>query len=150
MARASRRLGLGRSSLSAHIKSLGDEMNQRLCIRVQGGMAITPAGSEAYRLLRPLMVRAGHCLSYFREAANDDPTQINVFVPGGFSGALIDHAIDRVGKAVMRQSPALWVASSYGSPDVADDNAIVMNFGATDLQSDESAEVIRDSWVLIR
>jgi DNA-binding transcriptional LysR family regulator len=150
MARASRRLGLGRSSLSAHIKSLGDELNQRLFIRVQGGLAITPAGSEAYRLLRPLMVRAAHCLSYFRAAENDDPTRINVLLPSGFSGALIDQAIDRVGKAVIRQSPALWVASSYGSPDAADDNAIVMNFGATDLQSDESAEVIRDRWILIR
>src|SRR5260370_42456813 len=113
MARASRRLGLGRSSLSAHIKSLGDELNQRLFIRVQGGLAITPAGSAAYRLLRPLMVRAAHCLSYFRAAANDDPTRISVLLPSGFSGALIDHAIDRMGQAVMRQLPAWAVASGY-------------------------------------
>jgi DNA-binding transcriptional LysR family regulator len=56
MARASRRLGVGRSTLSAHIKSLGEEFNQRLFVRVRGGLAITPAGSEAYRLLRPLMM----------------------------------------------------------------------------------------------
>jgi LysR family nitrogen assimilation transcriptional regulator len=150
MARTSRRLGLGRSSLSAHIKSLGDELNQRLFIRVQGGLAITPAGSEAYRLLRPLMVRASHCLSYFRAAGNDGPTQINAVLPNGFSGALIDQAIDRVGKAIIKESPALWVASSYGPPDAADDDALVLNFGGADLQSDASASVIKDRWVLIR
>lgn len=149
MARTSRRLGLGRSSLSAHIKSLGDELNQRLFIRVQGGLAITPAGSEAYRLLRPLMSRAAHCLSYFRAAENDQPTRINVVLPSGFSGALIDDAIGRVGKAVMRQSPALWVASNYGPLDADDDSAIVMNFGTTEVPSGEATEVVRDRWVVI-
>jgi DNA-binding transcriptional LysR family regulator len=150
MARASRRLGLGRSSLSAHIKSLGDELNQRLFVRVQGGLAITPAGSEAYRLLRPLMVRASHCLSYFRAAGNVDPVQINVMLPNGFFGALIDQAIDRVGKAVIQQSPALWVATNYGPTDPADDNALVLNFGGAELESEASAAVIHDRWVLIR
>lgn len=151
MARASRRLGVGRSTLSAHIKSLGDEFNQRLFVRVQGGLAITPAGNEAYRQLRPLMLRAGQSLAYFRAAATLPPNPINVLLPSSFSGALIDQAIELVGKSVIEHSPELWVSPSYGSPEHVENGALMLDFERQRRSEDDEAMTrIPDRWILIR
>jgi LysR family nitrogen assimilation transcriptional regulator len=152
MARASRRLGVGRSTLSAHIKSLGDEFNQRLFVRVQGGLAITPAGSEAYRLLRPLMLRAGQSLAYFRAAATQPPNPVDVVLPRDFSGSLVDQAIELVGKAAIGRSPELWVSPTYGSPEIVADGSLILDFeGRKSPSQDESPQLrIHDRWILIR
>lgn len=152
MARASRRLGVGRSTLSAHIKSLGDEFNQRLFVRVRGGLAITPAGSEAYRLLRPLMLRAGQSLTYFRAAATLPPKPVNVLLPGGFAGALIDQAIELVGNAAIERAPDLWVSPCYGLPEHVDHGSLVVDFtGRLPPPQDSDSEIrIHDRWILVR
>jgi DNA-binding transcriptional LysR family regulator len=152
MARASRRLGVGRSTLSAHIKSLGDEFNQRLFVRVRGGLAITPAGSEAYRLLRPLMLRAGQSLAYFRASATSPPNPVNVLLPGSFSGALIDQAIELAGKAAIEHAPELWVSPCYGSAEHVEEGALVVDFTGrrAPSESDDPEIRIHDRWILVR
>lgn len=152
MPRASRRLGLGRSTLSAHIKSLGDEFNQRLFVRIHGGLAITPAGLEAYRQLRPLMARAGYCMAYFHDAyASTPPKIIKVAMPAGFSGALIDQAIGVVGKSVIGRSPATWVMPAYGT-ERDDGGALVLNFGGlkSTVSAGQSSTRISDRWIVVR
>jgi DNA-binding transcriptional LysR family regulator len=152
MSRASRRLGLGRSTLSAHIKTLGEEFGQRLFVRVHDRMTLTPTGIEAYGQLRPLTVRAGYCLAYFRSEAANPPTQINAVMPVGFPGALIDEAVCSIGRTVVGHSPATWVSPIYGSRQQADKDALNFSFGglAAPSESSEFVTRLRDRWVVVR
>ena len=149
MSRASRRLGLGRSTLSAHVKALGEEFNQRLFVRVHGGLAITPAGIEAYGQLRPLMVRAGYALAYFRSGAAVPPSPINAILPAGFPGALIDEAVGAVARAVAETSPATWLCPAYGSARDPDREALHFRFGAVAAFAEDPA-CVRDRWAVVR
>ena len=149
--RASRRLGLGRSTLSAHIKSLGEEFNQRLFLRVQGGLAITPAGMEAYRQLRPLMVRASYCLAHFHADAKTTPLYVDALLPNGFPGALIDQAVALAGTTIADGSSA-WVSPAYGIGRQADEDLLDFDFvglDSLDAVSGPSAK-IRDRWIVVR
>jgi DNA-binding transcriptional LysR family regulator len=151
MTRASRRLGLGRSTLSAHVKSLGEEFNQRLFSRIQGGLAITPAGMEAYRQLRPLMVRASYCLAHFFADAKTPPGYVDALLPNGFPGALIDQAVALAGTTVAKCSSG-WVSPAYGIGRQADKDFLDFNFvglGSLDAVSGPSAK-IHDRWIVVR
>jgi DNA-binding transcriptional LysR family regulator len=150
MTRASRRLGVGRSTLSAHIKSLAEEFNQRLFVRVRGGLSLTPACMEAYAQLRPLMVRAGYCLKHFYSGDPELPTYVNAALPVGFPGALIDLAIGQSGTAIASRS-ATWLAPVYGNAK-SDGDSLLFSFvgseGATAIHGPSSR--IQDRWVMVR
>jgi len=149
---ALRRLGLGRSSLSAHIKSLGDELAQRLVVRLQNGLAVTPAGREAYRLLRPFMEHAAYCLAYFRSGAEAAPERIAVILPPGYAGAMFDQALTQVARSAMQRARSIWLAPTYGRSGQGDKNGLVIDFGdKRDRQAgDVNVHVIPDRWVLVR
>ena len=59
VARASIRLGLSHSTISAHIKATSDELGQKLFNRPHGGLILTAAGLETYNKLKPLVTHAG-------------------------------------------------------------------------------------------
>lgn len=151
IARASRRLGLGRSTLSAHIKTLGEELNPRLFARGRDGLAITPAGLEAYGQLRPLMVRAGYCMTHFHSNATPPPRYVNAVVPHGFPGALIDRAIVLAGKAIADRS-ATWLSPAYGIARQIEQDALVFGFGGLGHRNNVATPGtrIRDRWVVVR
>ncbi len=151
MARASRKLGLGRSTLSAHIKALSDEFNQRLFVRVHGGLAITPAGIEAYEQLRPLMARAGYCVAYFRAAETAQPEIVTVSIAKGFSGALIDQAVDALGKRVIEHALTTWVLPAYNA-EHGDRSGLELQFGGLQPpgKSSPSTVSIRDRWIVVK
>ncbi|MET4385429.1 DNA-binding transcriptional LysR family regulator [Bradyrhizobium sp. F1.4.3] len=152
VAPALKRLGLGRSSLSAHVKSLSDELAQRLVIRLQGGLAITPAGREAYRLLRPFMEHAAQCLAYFRGGDEAAPKRIEVVLPQGYAGAMFDQALVQVARSAMKRACPHWISPKYDRPDQADKNGLVIDFG--DKRAGRSwpadVHVIVDRWILVR
>jgi len=150
VAPALKRLGLGRSSLSAHVKSLSDELEQRLVIRLQGGLAVTPAGREAYRLLRPFMEHAAHCLAYFRSGEEAGPKRIEVILPQAYAGAMFDQTLVQVARSAMKRMRPHWISPKYGRSDQADRNGLVIKFG--DKRAGRSADVhmIADRWVLVR
>ena len=151
MSGASRRLAIGRSTLSAHIKSLAEEFNQRLFVRIRAGLAFTPAGLEAYAQLRPLVIRAGYCLPHFSSKAPSPPRYISVILPTGFPGALIDQAIGHVGTSIANSS-ATWVYPAYRNPRSTDVDGLSVKFvGLDDAGAlGGPATVIRDRWVVIR
>jgi len=152
VASALKRLGLGRSSLSAHIKSLSDELNQHLVVRLQAGLAVTPSGRQAYRLLRPFMEHAAHCLAHFRSGEVDAPKRIEVLLSQGYAGAMFDKAIGQVARSALKYERPLWISTKYCGPDRCDKTGLIVGFGdkracptgATD------AHVIPDRWVLVR
>src|SRR4051812_6358284 len=53
VARASLRLGLSHSTISAHIKATSDELGQKLFNRLHGGLILAAAGLETYNRLMP-------------------------------------------------------------------------------------------------
>ncbi|MBC9879901.1 LysR family transcriptional regulator [Bradyrhizobium sp. INPA01-394B] len=149
---ALKRLGLGRSSLSAHVKSLSDELGQRLVIRLQGGLAVTPVGREAYRLLLPFMEHAAHCLAYFRSREEAVPRRIEVALPQECAGGMFDRAFIGVARSAMRRVSPYWVTPRYGRSEPTDRSALVVNFGDKRSGGPKSADVhvIADRWVVVR
>jgi DNA-binding transcriptional LysR family regulator len=151
MTRASRRLAIGRSTLSAHIKSLAEEFNQRLFVRIRGGLSFTPAGIEAYAQFRPLMLRAGYCLAHFHSDNSAFPKYVYATVPAGFPGALIDQAIGYAGTITASRS-ATWLSPAYRNATSTDEDSLVISF----LDSQSANDVrgpgarIRDRWVVVR
>lgn len=152
VAPALKRLGLGRSSLSAHVKSLSDELAQRLVTRLQGGLAVTPAGREAYRLLRPFMEHAAHCLAFFHSGRETAPARIEVVLPQGYAGAMFDQALVQVARSAMTRVSSHWISPAYGRPEQAERNGLIVSFGDKRAGADGAADVhvIADRWVLVR
>jgi DNA-binding transcriptional LysR family regulator len=151
MSRASRRLGIGRSTLSAHIKSLAEEFNQRLFLRIRGRLSFTTAGMEAYAQLRPLIIRAGYCLAHFHSDNAGLPKCVNATLPAGFPGALIDQAIGHAGTIIASRS-ATWLSPAYRNASSTDQDSLFVGFvgsrSATEVGG--SSRKIRDRWVVVR
>ena len=149
---AARRLGLSRSTLSAHIKTLGADLNQRLFDRVPKGLGLTHAGIEAHDHLRPLMMRAGYCLAHFHSEALAPPVHINIVLPSGFPGALMDRAIARTGRAIADRQPATWMSPIYGLARQRDPGTWAFDFraGPTGAALRKPNARIRDRWVVVR
>ena len=68
VARAAERLGVGRSTVSAHAKAIADEIGHHHFRRQQGGQIVTDTGLEAYGQLRALLLQATFAFEHFRSA----------------------------------------------------------------------------------
>lgn len=146
VARASVRLGLGHSTVSAHSKLVAEEFGQRQFSRIQGGLVVTAAGLEAYHRLRPFFGSALFCINYFRSGTHQRPIGVSVSMPFGFPGSLLDVAVDRVSKQTASALPEYCILPAYGrSPAPGDGPTFV--YGSLDSSRPTS---IRDRWILIR
>jgi LysR family nitrogen assimilation transcriptional regulator len=154
IARASARLGLGHSTVSAHSKLISEDLGQSQFSRVQGGLVVTPAGLEAYGRFRAIMARSVFCLRYFRTADLPPVRFAPVRMPPGFPGSLLDIALDRVTAATAAAAPELCLLPRYGDlqAGILADSAAAFDYLAWDSEAatHERDRWVRDRWVIIR
>src|SRR5260221_4545675 len=113
VARASLRLALSHSTISAHIKATSDELGQKLFARLQGGLIVSPAGLETYNKLKPLVPYGGLCIGYFHAGRSARPAPLKVVMSSGFPGSLLDIAVNRASRKLFVQNPEQWILPAY-------------------------------------
>jgi DNA-binding transcriptional LysR family regulator len=146
VARASSRLGLGHSTVSAHTKLIAEELGQDQFRRLAGGMVVTPAGLEAYYRLRSVAMRAAFCLRYFRGGATRPPVYRSIRMPAGFPGSRLDAALDLASAELATLAPEICLLPAYGG-DPARPAELAFQY-AVDAAGSET--ILRDRWILIR
>jgi DNA-binding transcriptional LysR family regulator len=148
VARASLRLALSHSTISAHIKATSDELGQKLFSRLHGGLVVTPAGLETYNKLKPLVTCAGFCIGYFHAGLFASPAPLKVAMSSGFPGSLLDIAVSRSGRKLFIQNPQQWILPAYAHDDVSHSNALVLRNGG---QGGAHGFIqVSDRWVIVR
>jgi DNA-binding transcriptional LysR family regulator len=148
VARASIRLGLSHSTISAHIKAASDELGQKLFNRLHGGLILTAAGLETYNKLKPLVTCAGFCLGSFHAGLSAPPVPLKVAMASGFPGSLLDIVINRLGRKLFAADPQQWILPAYASDDSAQGGALVLRNGGKG--GTHSLIQLEDRWILVR
>jgi DNA-binding transcriptional LysR family regulator len=95
VARAAERLGVGRSTVSAHAKIIADEIGHHHFRRHQGGQTGTDNGLEAYGRLRALLLQATFAFEHFRSGNPRTPSFMTVRMPSGFPASVLDRVLER-------------------------------------------------------
>ena len=95
VARAAERLGVGRSTVSAHAKIIADEIGHQHFRRHQGGQIDTVSGLEAYGRLRTLLLQATFAFEHFRSANPLTASFTTVRLPFGFPASAFDRVLER-------------------------------------------------------
>lgn len=139
--RASERLKVGRSTVSAHAKAIADEIGHHHFRRSNGQVVVSEAGLDAYSRLRPLLAQAAFCLSYFRSGNRLGPLHIPVLMPPGFPGSPLDRAVDRASVRLVKAQPHLCLLPTYADRAPGDNE---LAFAYVD------GDGIADRWLLVR
>jgi DNA-binding transcriptional LysR family regulator len=145
VARASKRLNVGHSTVSAHSKLIAEEIGRHQFNRTPGGFTVTAAGLEAYNRFRAFVAHASFCINYFRSAVTAPASFVTVAMPSGFPGSMLDVAVRKVSAKLARTAPEICLLPAYGEVSPADD-LLGIYYGEPELD----AHTIRDRWILIR
>jgi len=145
VARASKRLNVGHSTVSAHSKLIAEEIGRNQFCRTPGGFTVTAAGLDAYNRFRAFVAHASFCINYFRSCAATPASFVTVAMPSGFPGSMLDVALRKVSAKRARISPEICLLPAYGEVSPADD-LLGLYYGEPELD----AHTIRDRWILIR
>lgn len=139
-------LGLGPSTISAHVKAIEEALGQRLFDRSSGGMISTAVGSEAYHRFRPLLTRFAFCVDYVRRCSPRPPREVDVILPEGFAGTPFDFALGAVSRAIVQHDPDLCLLP--GPPkSPAKNDAVRVSYIEP---GRHGSGLVRDRWVLVR
>jgi len=145
VARASKRLNVGHSTVSAHSKLIAEEIGRNQFSRMPGGFTVTAAGLEAYNRFRAFVAHASFCINYFRSSVATPASFVTVAMPSGFPGSMLDVALRKVSAKLALTSPEICLLPAYGDVSPADD-LLGLYYGEPELD----AHAIRDRWILIR
>jgi DNA-binding transcriptional LysR family regulator len=145
VARASKRLNVGHSTVSAHSKLIAEEIGRNQFSRTPGGFTVTAAGLEAYNRFRAFVAHASFCINYFRRNVAAPASFVTVAMPSGFPGSMLDVAVRKVSAKLAETSPEICLLPAYGAVSPVDD-LLGLYYG----QPDCDAHAIRDRWILIR
>lgn len=148
VARASLRLGLSHSTISAHIKATSDELGQKLFNRLHGGLILTAAGLETYNKLKPLVTCAGFCLGSFRAGLSTPPVPLKVVMASGFPGSLLDIVVNRLGRRLFAEDPQQWILPAYAPDDCAQGQTLVLRSGGKG--GAHGLIQLEDRWIVVR
>src|ERR1700738_2098234 len=140
VARAAERLGVGRSTVSAHGKLVAEEIGPHHFRRHQGGLVVTEPGLEAYGRLRALLAHASFCIEHFRSANPRTPSFVPVQLPFGFPGAVLDQVLERAS----RRLAGVCLLPSYSK------TAPTEELGFSYLPWDADTGLVADRWLLVR
>jgi len=140
VARAAERLGIGRSTVSAHAKMIADEIGHHHFHRRQGGQFVTDAGLEAYGRLRALFLQATFAFEHFRSANPRTASFMAARVPFGFPGCTLERVLERV----TRRLVGVCLLPDYRHTPPTDE------LGFSHLPADADAGLVADRWLLIR
>jgi DNA-binding transcriptional LysR family regulator len=141
-------LGLGPSTISAHVKALEDELGHRLFDRLHGGMVPTQAGREAFLRFRPLLARAAFCLGYVRSRSTRAPQWIDVVVPEGFAGTVFDAALRAATHTLRESAPHLCLLPREPGAATKDEASLRVRYGSS--SDPKGGPMLRDQWVVVR
>lgn len=144
--RASARLGLGHSTVSAHVKLIEEELGDGLFSRSPSGLMATAAGLDAYQALGPIVERASFCFDSLKAGDGKAPLQIPVVLPAGAPGSLLSRALRRVQLASRRDQMQLHFIPTA---DAEEEPAIRIGYRAGRDGADACA-ALRDGWVLVQ
>jgi DNA-binding transcriptional LysR family regulator len=145
VARASRRLGVGHSTVSAHSKLVAEEIGRHQFSRTPGGFTVTAAGLEAYNRFRAFGAHASFCLNYFRGNCPVPASFVTVAMPAGFPGSVLDAAVKAVSAKLAATSPEICLLPAYGEVSPTDD-LLGLFYG----EPEADALTVRDRWILVR
>jgi DNA-binding transcriptional LysR family regulator len=145
VARASRRLGVGHSTVSAHSKLVAEEIGRHQFSRTPGGFTVTAAGLEAYNRFRAFSAHAGFCINYFRGNCAAPANFVTIALPAGFPGSLLDGAFTAVSAKLAATSPEICLLPAYGEVSPTDD-LLGLYYG----EPEADALTVRDRWILVR
>lgn len=140
VARAADRLGVGRSTVSAHAKIIADEIGHHHFRRHQGGQIGTNAGLEAYGQLRILLLQATFAFEHFRSANPRTASFTTVRVPFGFPASVFDRVLERA----TRRLTGVCLLPDYAQ--TPDGDAL----GFSSLPWSAGTGLVADRWLLIR
>jgi DNA-binding transcriptional LysR family regulator len=140
VARAAERLGVGRSTVSAHAKTISDEFGHHHFRRHQGGQVITRSGIEAYGQLRALLLQATFVFDHFRSGNPRTASVTTVRLPFGFPGC----ALDRVLEWATQRLTGVCLLPDYSTAAPGD------ALGFSYLPQDGGAGLVADRWLVIR
>jgi LysR family nitrogen assimilation transcriptional regulator len=140
VARAAQRLGVGRSTVSAHSKLVADEIGPHHFRRLQGGLVPTEAGLDAYGRLRALVAHAAFCIEHFRSGNPRTPSFVPVQLPFGFPGTVLDQALERAS----RRLTGVCLLPTYSK------TAPTEELGFCHLPWDADTGLVPDRWLLVR
>ncbi|MCC7347233.1 MAG: LysR family transcriptional regulator, partial [Variibacter sp.] len=146
LAGVSARLGLGPSTVSAHVKAMEDELGHRLFDRMQDGMAPTPMGQSAYARLRPLLARIAFSVRYLRARSAFAPEIVGVAMPADFPGSTLDVAFGAAAQVLQGAAPHVCLVPSAGDP-AEPRSALRMDYAQA---APRTPGTIRDRWVIVR
>ncbi|MDB5393617.1 MAG: hypothetical protein JWM91_1123 [Rhodospirillales bacterium] len=145
VARASKRLGVGHSTVSAHSKLIGEEIGRHQFSRTPGGFTVTAAGLDAYNRLRAFVAHASFCFNYFRREATVAASFVTVAMPSGFPGSMLDLAAKKVSLHLTKTAPEICLVPAYGEVSPTED-LLGLYYG----EAETDALTIRDRWILVR
>jgi DNA-binding transcriptional LysR family regulator len=140
VARAGERLGVGRSTVSAHVKQIAEELGHGYFHRHQGRRIITDAGLDTYGRFRALHRQAAFCVDYFRSGNPRTPSFVTVQLPRGFPGAVLDQALERA----TRRLTGVCLLPCY--PRSTSMGALGLSY----LPWDADIGLVPDRWLLVR
>jgi DNA-binding transcriptional LysR family regulator len=140
VAPAAARLGVGRSTVSAHTKLIADEIGLHPFRRHHGSQVVTDGGLEAYGRLRGLYLHATFAIEHFRGANPRTPSLVPVRLPFGFPGTVLDDALAQAG----RRLSGVCLLPDYVRAAPVDE------LGFSFLPSDADNGLVADRWLLIR
>jgi LysR family nitrogen assimilation transcriptional regulator len=145
VARASRRLGVGHSTVSAHSKLVAEEIGRHQFSRTPGGFTVTAAGLDAYNRFRAFVAHASFCINYFRGNCPAPASFVTIAMPAGFPGSLLDAAVKAVSAKLAATSPEICLLPAYGEVSPTDD-LLGLYYG----EPEADALTVRDRWILVR
>jgi DNA-binding transcriptional LysR family regulator len=141
------RLGLGPSTVSAHIKTLEDELGHRLFDRLQGGMVPTTVGYDAYLRFRPLLAQVGAGLRHVRARGTLPPAIVRTRLPADFPGTPFDAALTAAAQALEQTQPHLCVLAAESGRKAGDAAFVSVHYAAHDAAPEVG---LRDRWIVVR
>jgi LysR family nitrogen assimilation transcriptional regulator len=143
--RAAGKLGVGRSTVSAHSKLIADETGHPLFHRSQGALGVSDAGLNAYNRFRSVAAHAGFCMNYFRRRQEAAASFVPVLLPSGFPGSLLDRALEWVSRRLAAARPEICLLPSYINGSVTPDD---LGFAHVTRATDGCN--VGDRWLLVR
>ncbi len=140
VARAAERLGIGRSTVSAHAKLIADEIGHHHFRRHQGGQTVTESGFDAYGRLGALLTQANFCIAHFKSGNPRTPSFVTVQVPFAFPGSVYEEALEQATKRLT--GVCLLAAPARAAP--------TDELGCSYLPWDADTGLVPDRWLLLR
>ena len=144
VARAAERLGVGRSTVSAHVKLIADEIGHHHFRRHKAGQGsgqvVTDSGLDAYGRLGALLTQSRFCIDHFKSGNPRTPSFVTVQLPFGFPGAVFEHALDRT----TRRLTGVCLLPSHAKGVPTDE------LGCAYLPWDADTGLVPDRWLLLR